>query len=369
MQYSKFKNIELSRLGMGAMRLPQTEEGWGKPIDYDEAQKLIDHCMAQGINYYDTAFFYHNGDSEVFLGKALAKHPRDSFYVADKYNLPSMADYKAQFAEQLKRLQMDCIDFYMLHGISDDSLDTYMTNGCIEYFMEQKAQGRIKYLGFSFHATAPVIEKITARHDWDFAMIQLNYLDWFHGSAEKLYTHLDEKNIPIMVMEPVHGGMLAKLTDEGVALLKAAEPDRSIVSWALRFIADLPSVTVILSGMSNMEQANDNISTIKESKPLSEKDKKTLLEASTMLFKTMAVTCTACKYCLPDCPLELDIPTLLSVYNEYKAGGDWRLNRLKALPKEKRPEACTGCGICNNHCPQNIDIPPLMKDMTKMMNK
>jgi len=369
MRYTKFKDISLSLLGMGAMRLPQEGEGWGMPIVYDQAQEIIDYCMAQGVNYYDTAYIYHDGDSEVFLGKALAKYPRESFYIADKYNIAAKADYKAQFEEQLQRLQMDYIDFYLLHGISDDAVDDYLNNGCIEYFIEQKNEGKIKYLGFSFHSTPPVMPLITARHDWDFAMIQLNYLDWFHGEAQGLYHHLKEKEIPIIVMEPIHGGLLANLSDESNALLHKSEPNKSIASWALRFVAGLPDITVILSGMSNMEQVQDNIATINEGKPLSKEDDKMLLRISTELFKTIAATCTDCRYCLNDCPQQLDIPTMLNVYNEYKAGGEWRLNRLKALPITKQPEACTSCGICVKLCPQSLDIPTYMVDMAEQMKK
>jgi len=369
MHYTKFKKESLSLLGMGAMRLPQEGEGWGLPIIYEQAEEIIDYCIAQGVNYFDTAYIYHNGDSEMFLGKALKKYPRENFYIADKYNLPAKADYKAQFEEQLERLQMDYIDFYMLHGISDDTVEGFLGNGCIEYFMEQKNKGKIKYLGFSFHSTPPVMPKITSRHNWDFAMIQLNYLDWFHGEAQGLYNHLREKGIPIMVMEPIHGGLLANLTDDGNAILRKVEPDRSIASWALRFAANLPDIAVILSGMSNMEQVKDNISTIKEGKPLSKNDEEILLKVSTDLFKTIAATCTSCRYCLNDCPQKLDIPALLNVYNEYKAGGEWRLGRLTALPKEQQPQGCTSCGICIKHCPQNLDVPAYMADMVGQMNK
>lgn len=369
MRYTKFKDISLSLLGMGAMRLPQEGEGWEMPILYDQAQELIDYCMEQGVNYYDTAYIYHNGQSEEFLGKALAKYPRETYYIADKYNIVAKPDYKDQFEEQLQRLQMDYIDFYLLHGISDDTVDDYLNTGCIEYFIEQKEKGRIKYLGFSFHSTPPVMPQITARFDWDFAMIQLNYLDWFHGEAQGLYNHLREKDIPIIIMEPVHGGLLANLSDESNALLRQAEPEKSIASWALRFIANLPDIIVVLSGMSNMEQTKDNIATINEGKPLSKDDEQMLLKVSTELFKTIAATCTDCCYCINDCPEQLDIPTLLSVYNEYKAGGEWRLSRLKALPKERQPEACTSCGICVKLCPQDLDIPAYMSDMAEQLRK
>ena len=370
MKYTKFKDISLSILGLGAMRLPQKGEGWGMPIIHDKAQEIVDYCMEQGINYYDTAYIYHQGESEVFLGKALAKYPRESFYVADKYNFKAKADYKAQFEEQLERLQMDYIDFYLLHGISDDTADDYFNNGCIEYFLEQKSKGRIKYLGFSFHATPPVMERITACHDWDFAMIQLNYLDWFNGEAKGLYDHLRDKGIPIMIMEPVHGGLLASLPENGNELLKEVKPNNSVASWALRFAMDLPDIAVVLSGMSNMEQVKDNLATVEEAS-LTDADKDLLKEVSKLLVKKLAVNCTSCNYCVNDCPQGLDIPNLLTIYNEYKAAdnAEWRLRRVTAFEDDKRPEACTSCGICIGHCPQNIDIPKCMEEMVEGIKK
>ncbi|MCL2855842.1 MAG: aldo/keto reductase [Defluviitaleaceae bacterium] len=370
MHYNKFKGIELSHLAMGCMRFPQKGEGWGMPIIHDEAQEVIDHCMANGINYYDTAYVYHHGESETFLGEAMKKYPRESFYYADKYTMNAEPDYKKQFATQLERLQTDYIDFYLLHAVGDNTIDRYITNGCIEYFLELKAQGKIKYLGFSFHGSPDALRKMTARHDWDFAMIQLNYFDFWHCGHDDFYHHLQEKNIPIMIMEPVHGGLLANLTDEGNALLKAARPDKSIASWAMRFFFDLPGIATILSGMSNMEQTEDNLATFSENEPLSDEEKEILKKASTLLYESIAAKCTACKYCLDNCPANLDIPYLLTTYNNYKTGGGaWRLNRLLALPESERPEACVHCHICVNDCPQNLDIPSLMKEMEEILAK
>lgn len=364
MNYKKFNNeVFLSRLGMGNMRLPILENEPGKPIDYKKGQEIIDYCINQDINYFDTAYIYHDGESEVFTGKALAKYPRDSYYIADKYNLSANPDYKVQFDEQLNRLNMDYIDFYLLHGVSDDSAKEYLTNGCIEYFLELKKKGKIKYLGFSFHGKPSVLEEIASHHQWDFAQIQLNYYDWKYNTAKEQYEILTNKNIPIMVMEPVHGGMLASLTDEGNEMLRAIEPNKSIASWALRFVMGLENVYVILSGMSNMEQVQDNIATFNENKLLLEKEKDVLMNANSLLHKTVAVTCTLCRYCCSDCPQKLDIPSLLSLYNEAKLGGTWRLARLKAVEEDKRPSSCIRCGICKLHCPQSLDIPKFMKDM------
>lgn len=364
MNYKKCNNeVSLSRLGMGNMRLPIKENEPGKPIDYEKGQEIIDYCISQGINYFDTAYIYHDGESEVFLGKALAKYPRESYYIADKYKLSAKPDYKAQFNEQLNRLDVDYIDFYLLHGISDHTAKDYLTNGCIEYFLELKKKGKIKYLGFSFHGKPNVLEEISSHHQWDFAQIQLNYYDWKYDTAKEQYEILTNKNIPITVMEPVHGGMLASLTDEGNEMLRAIEPNKSIASWALRFVMGLENVYVILSGMSNMEQVQDNIATFNENKLLSKYEEDILMDANSLLHKTVAVTCTSCRYCCSDCPKGLDIPALLNVYNESKLGGTWRLSRLKAVEKNKRPSACIGCGVCKPHCPQGIDIPKFMKEM------
>ena len=362
MHYTKFKDKSLSLLGMGAMRLPQVGEGWGKPVDYDKAVEIIDYCISQGVNYFDTAYVYHGGDSEKFLGKALSRYPRDSFFLADKYNLLAQPDYKIQFEEQLERLQTDYIDFYLCHGISDNHIAGYLGNGGVEYFIELKEKGRIKNLGFSFHGKPDVLREALKYTSWDFVMIQLNYYDWFHGPAKEQYEILKENKIPVMAMEPAHGGLLANLNDQGRDILKAAEPDRSLASWAFRFLLGLPEISVILSGMSNMEQARDNIATINERKPLSEQEKDLILQASTAFFKTIGATCTFCRYC-DGCPLELDIPEILRIYNDYRVGGDWRLKRLDPVPKEKRPGACKKCGVCVKQCPQNLDIPKFMEEM------
>lgn len=210
MQYKNFKNeISLSRLGMGAMRLPTC--GSSADIDYEKAQAIIDSAMKSGINYYDTAYIYHGGRSEEFLGAALAKYPRDSFYVADKFNFQAEPDYRKQFAEQLRRLKMDRIDFYLLHGIQDSFVDDILASGAIEYFDLLKKEGKIRYFGFSFHGSPQALRKLIDAYPWDFVQMQLNYYDWYCTGAKELYDILEQANIPVMVMEPVHGGMLARL--------------------------------------------------------------------------------------------------------------------------------------------------------------
>ena len=368
MQYKEYKDgIRLSKLGMGAMRLPVRADGEGRPIDLEKARQIIDRAMAAGINYYDTAYIYHGGKSEPFLGEALAKYPRNSFYVADKFNLEANPDYRGQFAEQLERLQMEYIDFYLLHGINDASIDSFLTNGCIDYFTQLKEEGKIRNLGFSYHGSPENMKRLLAAHVWDFVQIQLNYYDWYFGNAKEMYESLTEAGIPIMVMEPVHGGMLANMCDESNALLKDADVSRSIASWAIRWVMGLENVQVILSGMTTMEQLEDNLATVSESAPLSEAEQELVRKAVPLHRGTVTAPCTACRYCCTDCPMGLDIPRLLKAYNEYKIGGAWRLSSLKALPEDKRPAACVGCGECIRHCPQSINVPALMQEMAEKM--
>lgn len=368
MQYKEFKDdVSLSMLGMGAMRLPV--KGSDAEIDYEKAEAIIDAAMKNGINYYDTAYIYHGGKSEEFLGKALKKYPRSSFYVADKYNLQAEPDFERQFAKQLDRLQMDSIDFYLLHGIQDSFAEEILANGCIDYFDRMKTEKKIRYLGFSFHGSPQMLQKILKAYPWDFAQMQLNYYDWYCGDAETLYEMLEQANIPIMVMEPVHGGMLADLRPEAAKVLHKLEPSRSQASWAMRWVMSHPQVQVVLSGMSNPEQLADNAATFDDAKALNGEEMMVVREAALLQYAAVAVACTGCRYCCPNCPMELDIPLLLRAYNEAKIGGAWRLTSVLALPEEKRPTSCIGCGVCMKHCPQSFDIPGYMNEMKKMMNR
>ena len=375
MKYEAFKNnVNLSKLGLGAMRLPQAEPGFAGPIDEPKAQEIIDYCMAHGVNYYDTAYIYHGGNSEVVLGRALSKYPRDSFYIADKFNVQANPDYEAQFSEQLNRLHTGYIDFYLLHGITDLTARDYEDGGCIPYFQGQKSRGKIKYLGFSFHGTPNCLRELLKHGCWDFVQIQLNYYDWYQGTAKQQYEILKEHGIPVMVMEPVHGGMLANLPEECLQLLQ--KTGVSPAAWALRFVMNLPGVAVVLSGMSNMQQAEENVNTAALGYQLTGEELSMLEEISNMLRKKIAVPCTGCRYCCDNCPQGLDIPSLLSAYNDYRddaaALGNsdmaaWRLFRLKALPEGKTPAACIGCGSCTAHCPQALDIPLYMEEMADIL--
>lgn len=370
MQYKKFKSsAKLSMLGMGAMRLPVVGGDQGN-IDYEKAKAIIDRAYQGGVNYYDTAYIYHNGKSEEFLGKALAEYPRESYYVADKFNLQAEPDYKKQFPEQLSRLNMEYIDFYLIHGIQDAWMDQFLECGALRYFDELKKQGRIRNLGFSFHASPDSLRKLLKIYPWDFVQIQLNYLDWYYGDAKELYEILEEAEIPIMIMEPVRGGKLANLTPEAEAILKEADPEASIASWALRFVMSRPQVQVVLSGMSNLEQMEDNLYIFSETACLTEEEEALVKKAADEFRSKVGVGCTACRYCTPNCPIGLDIPKILSLYNDVKlVNEEWRATFADAMPEGKRPEDCIGCGACTGHCPQSLDVPAVMKEMAEIRKK
>ncbi len=362
MEMKGYKNISLSRLGMGNMRLPLRDDLEGKPIDRQKAQEIIDYAMSHGINYYDTAYVYNSGDSEKFLGEAMKQYPRDSYYRATKFNIGANPDYKAVFEQQLERLGIDHFDFYLIHAVMDHNYKKYEESGCIEYFKELKKQGKIRYLGFSNHSSPDTLRHFRDLYDWDFIQLQLNYYDWQYGSTKEEYEICTEKGIPVVVMEPVRGGRLADLTPEANELLKSAHLDWSVASWAFRWVKSLPNVQVVLSGMSNMEQIEDNVKTFDEEGALSENDKETLFKACDMFRNQMQVPCTKCRYCCDECPAKIDIPFILMKYNNYKLNGAWVIQDLKTTDKPA-PKDCVGCKKCMGHCPQSINVPEIMKEL------
>lgn len=366
MIYKPFKDLSLSCLGLGNMRLPTNPEIEGNPIDRKAAGDILDYAMKNGVNYYDTAYVYNSGDSEKFLGETITKYPRESYYLATKFHIISNPDYKAVFEEQLKRLNTDYIDFYLIHAVMENSAQKYIDSGCIEYFNELRKQGKIRYLGFSNHSSPETLKMFIKQNNWDFVQLQLNYYDWEYGSAKKEYEIVTESGLPVIVMEPVRGGKLANLTDDANKLLKDAHPDWSTASWAFRWLRTLPNVQVILSGMSNMEQVTDNINTFSADSPLSEEDTKLLFKARDMFKNQIQVPCTACRYCCDECPKKIDIPNVLSAYNSYKLSGDWALDGLKKSDKAG-PKDCIGCKKCIAHCPQSIDVPKIMKELTEKL--
>ena len=372
MIYRKFRGLQLSALGFGTMRLPTLEGG---AIDEAQTMEMVRYAMEHGVNYFDTAYPYHGGMSEVVLGKALKEYPRESYYLATKYpghQISAAYDPAAIFEEQLQKCGVEYFDFYLLHNVYENSIHTYMDPkwGIVEYFLEQKRQGRIRYLGFSSHGG---MDNLTEFLDYcgaqmDFCQIQLNYLDWTLQNAKAKYELLTERGIPVWVMEPVRGGRLAKLSDVEEAKLKALRPEESIAAWGFRWLQELPNVTVTLSGMSNMTQMEDNIKTYLEEKPLSGEEHRVLEEIAAGMLDS--IPCTGCRYCCDGCPMGLEIPMLLDIYNDLRFSPAFTVAmRMEALPKEKSPAACIGCGACQQMCPQGIRIPELLKECAALMEK
>lgn len=370
MNTKPFQDIQLSTLGMGNMRLPHKGEGANAPIDWEASAEIIDYALEHGVNYFDTAWVYNNGESERCLGAALKRHAdkRHEFYIADKFNIEATTDYVMVFEEQLRRLQVDYIDFYLIHCIMDNNVQHYIDSGAIEYFLEQKEKGRIKYLGFSCHSGLEALRLFADHHKWDFAQLQINYYDWRYSATPEEYRILEERNIPCMVMEPVRGGKLATLPEEAERLLKAAHPDWSMAAWAMRFVQSLPNVQVVLSGMSNMEQIIDNVNTFSTTQPGLTAEDKVLLDKACEMFRAyIHIPCTACRYCTADCPQQINIPEFISIYNRFKVNGTWGIkNDLAAITTEGLPADCLSCGECMKHCPQSIQIPDVMNNIVEM---
>lgn len=369
MVYRDFQDLKLSALGMGAMRLPVID-GDDARIDEAAAEQMVAYAMEHGVNYYDTAWGYHNGNSELVMGKALSKYPRDKFYLATKfpgYDLSNMPKVKEIFEKQLEKCQVEYFDFYLFHNVCEMNIDAYLDEkyGIFEYLMEQKKNGRIRHLGFSAHGSYDVMKRFLDAYGehMEFCQIQLNYIDWTFQDAKAKVELLKEHNIPVWVMEPLRGGKLATLPEKETAALKALRPDEEIPAWAFRFLQSIPEVTMVLSGMSNAEQMKANIETFETDKPLNEKEMRALLSiADGMLNGTLP--CTACHYCVSHCPKELDIPNLLELYNEHSftGGGFIAPMALSAVPEEKWPSACIGCRSCEKVCPQQIKISEAMAD-------
>lgn len=377
MIYKNFQDLKLSALGMGCMRLPVVD-GQDSRIDQAQVEQMVDYAMAHGVNYYDTAWGYHGGNSELSLGKALAKHPRDKFYLADKfpgYDLSNMPKVEEIFEKQLQKCGVEYFDFYLFHNVCEMNIDAYLddeTYGIFSYLMEQKRKGRIRHLGFSCHGAMPVLKRFLEAYGehMEFCQLQLNYVDWtFQGCKEKVEL-LKEYNIPVWVMEPLRGGRLCALPQAAQEALAALRPTETPTAWAFRFIQSIPQITVTLSGMSNFQQMKENIDTFGTDAPLSEKEMGKLLSvAGGMLGNT--IPCTACHYCVSHCPQGLKIPHLLSLYNEHSftGGGFLAPMALSALPEDKQPSACIGCRSCEAVCPQQIKVSEAFADFVGKLKR
>jgi len=370
----KFKNLDISAIGFGLMRLPQK---FGEP-DVAETQKMVDYAMEHGINYFDTAWFYHGGKSELTAGKVLKKFPRNSYYLADKMPL-RILESKEQvlkvFNEQLQKCQVDYFDFYLAHNINKGEWQTLKECNVYEQLLQKKKEGKIKYLGFSIHDTPELLEEVIKTYKWDFVQLPINLIDWektdssgWYGvNAKKQYEIATKAGIPVVVMNPLKGGQLSTLNKAAVDLLKKENPDASPSSWSLRYVASLENVFCVLSGMSEMEHITDNVNTFINFKPLTEKEQKVLANAIAVYKSSGAITCTYCQYCT-GCPVGIDIPKTFNIYNQYKADNKKEnfIAAYESVKAENRADKCINCGICKPKCPQKLDIPNLLKDVAKL---
>ncbi len=375
MIYSEFQDKKLSLLGFGAMRLPLKPGGTDAQVDEAQVREMVKYAMDHGVNYFDTAYPYHGGESERIMGRILKDYKRESFYLATKYpghQISSTYNPAEIFEEQLEKCQVEYFDFYLLHNVCESSIGTYMDErwGILDYFLEQKRLGRIKHLGFSSHGRVENLEEFLSLHGdvMEFCQIQLNYLDWTLQDAREKYELLTRHQIPVWVMEPVRGGKLAKLESVHEQKLRALRPEEKIPAWAFRWIMELPNVHMILSGMSDLEQMKDNVETFSEKKPLTGQEQETLYEIAESLKNS--VPCTACRYCCEGCPKGLDIPMFLATYNELRfASSVNAAMRIDVLPEDKKPSACIGCGKCEKSCPQKIEVPKMIKEFTEALSK
>ncbi len=371
-------SIDLSvmpKLGFGLMRLPETDG----VIDHEHVCRMVDKYMAAGMNYFDTAYIYHGGKSEPAAREALVKrYPRDSFMIATKlpaWELKSKDDIEKVFNDQLQKTGVDYFDFYLLHSVEDGgNYDTYVKYDCFEWGLKKQAEGKIKHFGFSYHGSPELLEEILDKHPTpEFVQIQFNYLDRTNPvvRSQRLYEILRDRNIPIIVMEPVRGGMLASMAPEIEAKFKAVRPDKSIASWALRFVASLPGIMTILSGMSSEEQMDDNISTFKNFEPLTDEEFAVVDEVTEKLLGIPQIGCTACKYCCDGCPMQISIPDVFRTINTLRRyPDDWRSKNFYAglVQRSGKASDCIACGQCEGVCPQHLPIIELLKEAAEILD-
>ena len=350
--------IETSLLGFGCMRFPVTADG---KINEPEAERMMDYAIASGVNYIDTAYPYHGGESEPFVGRVLQKYDRKQLYLATKlpvWQVKTLSDVDQIFEEQLSRLQTDYIDFYLLHALNRDRFHSMVQLGCIKRLEELQALGKIRYLGFSFHDDYDAFAEILNYRQWDFCQIQINYMDAQEQAGLRGCELAQEKQVPMVVMEPLKGGTLASYAEDITARFRSLDPEASVASFALRWAASLPPVKVILSGMSTMEQVEDNVKTFADFHPLSEKEKEQIDEIVALINSRVQNGCTGCRYCMP-CPAGLDIPGNFRVWNTYNMYQNYGLVKReweRELGESRQAKCCIKCGRCEALCPQKISI-------------
>lgn len=375
MIYRDFQDLKLSGLGLGMMRLP-VMDGDDSKINEEEAAAIIDYAYHNGVNYFDTAWGYHSGNSELTAGKFLSKYPRESYYLASKfpgYDNSNMPKVKEIFERQLEKCQTPYFDFYLFHNVYEGNIDDYLNPkfGILDYLLEQKKNGRIKHLGFSAHGSVDVIRRFLEAYGehMEFCQLQLNYMDWHFQNAKEKVELVRQAGLPIWVMEPLRGGKLAKASPEMSQELQSLRPDESIPAWAFRFLQAIPGVTMVLSGMSTLDQIKDNVAIWQEDKPLSPQEFEKIVTLADAETKKGGLPCTACHYCTSHCPQELPIPELIALYNEHKitGGGFIAPMAVGSMPENKRPANCIGCRSCEQVCPQQIKISEMMKEFSSMI--
>ena len=372
MEYVNLEKLGVrpSRLGFGCMRFPTTPEG---TIDEPRAMAMLDTAYRAGVNYFDTAYFYHNRTSEEFVGRALKRYPRESFYLATKLPLSlihSLEEAKEIFEGQFRSLQVEYFDFYLLHCINQKNWKTTLENGLIDFLLEQQKQGRIRHLGFSFHDSYELFEEVLTYRDWDFCQIQLNYMDTDIQAGLKGYELAKGRGIPVIVMEPVKGGSLATLSEDICRRFRQARPDWSVASWAMRWVGSLENCRVILSGMSDEAQVEDNLATFDAFEPLSEREQEIVREVREAIRSRTFVGCTGCRYCMP-CPFGVDIPRNFRMMNEHAmyTNDRQRMGTWKDMEEAERADNCRRCGKCEQACPQALPIRDRLAEIAAVMAK
>jgi len=381
MEKRQFKNTDeyISLLGFGFMRPPIKNN----EVDYNLLDKMVDYAISNGVNYFDTAYTYLGGKSEILLGKILKNYPRSKYNIATKmpmYKIKNVAEIEKVFLTQLNRLQTDYVDYYLFHAVNSSNWDNFKKSDMYNFLLTNKKEGKIKHIGFSFHDKPELLTEIVNEYDWDFAQIQLNYMDWTLQNAKEQYNILKDKSLPIIVMEPVRGGGLAVLCQESLEIFNDANPNVSAASWAIRYAASFPEVLCVLSGMSNMDHVVDNITTIKNFKPIDESEYAVIQKALNVYLKMGDIPCTGCQYCI-ECPKNIDIPTIFSIYNIYLRKKEEILNNGRTpevdflisynghISKMRTANLCINCGFCVNHCPQHIDIPANLVKVTQKVKE
>lgn len=367
---------KMPKLGFGLMRLPEKDG----VIDLEQVCQMVDTYLESGFNYFDTAYVYHGGNSEKVVKEALVKrHPRESFTVATKlpaWEMKTLEDRDRIFEEQMERAGVDFFDYYLLHSLEDGAnYDVYEKLDCFNWGMQKKAEGKIKHFGFSFHGTPELLEKVLDKHpEMEFVQIQLNYADWENKvvNSGRLYDILLERKLPMIIMEPVKGGTLANMAPELEEMFKEARPEKSVASWAMRFVGSLPGIATILSGMSNPEQMADNLDTFKNFEPLSDEEKEVIEKVVCKMLDIKLIPCTGCRYCVDGCPSKILIPDIFNI-----------VNTKRKFPRDGRPHffygsitgfsgkasSCIGCGKCEKVCPQHMPIRELMKEASELLDK